>query len=76
MNSIPNWMYLTVAVVLIITVGAVCIWRITAQALVNASEVQVDIINLLTKQAENRNTYGYNGGRERHAQATAATTAD
>jgi hypothetical protein len=74
MNSIPTWMYLTVAVVLIVTVGAVCIWRITAQALVNASEVQVDIIELLTA-AKQPNT-SYNGGRERHAQAPATTAAD
>ena len=52
MNNIPSWMYLTVAVVFILSVAAVCIWHIQADAVVNASKVQPDIIKLLTEKAQ------------------------
>lgn len=79
MNEIPNWMY----VVLIVAVAVVCIVYIVTRAMTKAGLVQVDIINLLTKQAETlqqlltRQAVTYtaaNGERERRGNLAATAT--
>jgi hypothetical protein len=45
---------LTVLVVFILTAGAVCITWFVVQGLVKAAQIQISIVNLLTKRDENQ----------------------
>jgi hypothetical protein len=68
---------LTVLVVFILTVGAVCTVWFVVQGLVKASEIQVSIVNLLTKQSESPKGFapvaGNFGKEQRHVGHLAAT---